>query len=77
MIGPIESGVPLPDPAGCHVSRRSLDGGTLGKAMTQLQIGDSFLTDKTLQAISAAALRSGTHVTSRKEGNLYRVWRSA
>jgi hypothetical protein len=45
--------------------------------MAELQIGDSFVTDKTLQAISAAALRSGTHVTSRREGLLYRVWRSA
>lgn len=77
MIGPIEKGVPLPDPGGRHVSRRGFDGGSLGRTMARLELGDSFLTDKTLQAISAAALRSGTHVTSRREGALYRVWRSA
>lgn len=77
MIGPVEKGVPLPDPAGRHVSRRAFDGGSLGRVMAEMEPGDSFLTDKTLQAISSAALRSGTHVTSRKEGSLYRVWRSA
>lgn len=77
MIGPIEKGVPLPDPAGRHVSRRAWNECGLAKAMSQMEPGDSFLTDKTLQAISAAALRSGTQVTSRREGPHYRVWRAA
>ena len=71
----IEKGVPLPQESK-HISTSAAWKGGLASAFREMEVGDSLLTDKTLQAISAAASRSGVCVTSRKEGASYRVWRS-
>ena len=71
----IEKGIPLPDPGKRHfggINKRS----GLCAAFANMEFGDSLFTTKTLQAISAAAIKSGAHVTSRKEGAGYRVWRT-
>jgi hypothetical protein len=70
----IEKNVPLPDMTGKkHVSQRGPD--SLWSVFIRMEAGDSILTKRTLQAISSAAIRSKTHVTSRREGDRYRVWK--
>lgn len=72
----IEKGVPLPE-ISPHASVRADWPDSLAATFLKMEPGDSLLTTKTLQAISAAAARSGVNVTSRKEGISYRVWRRA
>lgn len=72
----IEKGVPIPPVGSRHIVKQRSPS-PLTEAMAKMAPGDSFLTDKTLQAISAAAIRTGAHVTSRREGSMYRVWRTA
>ena len=70
----IEKNVPLPSGSKHFVRSRASD--PLSDVFSRMEPSDSILTDKTLQAISIAAIRSGVNVTSRKEGSVYRVWRT-
>ena len=70
----IEKNVPLP--SGSKHFVRSPAVNPLSDVFVRMTPGDSILTDKTLQAISIAAIRCGVNVTSRKEGAAYRVWRT-
>lgn len=72
----IEKGIPIPSLDGKHVWKERAET-SMSKTMASMEVGDSFLTNKTLQAISLAAIRSGANVTSRKEGSMYRVWRTS
>ena len=69
----IEKNVPLPT-GKKHVTVRAQD--PLWEAFSRMEPGDSLLTKKTLQAISVAAIKSAVNVTSRREGDFYRVWRT-
>ena len=73
----IEKGIPAPDLSSKHVWRRSREVDPMWKVIAAMEPGDSFLTDKTLQAISLASAKTKTAVASRKEGSFYRVWRTS
>lgn len=69
MIGPIEKNVPLPS-----ATKRSL----LMQRLAELEIGDSFVTDRAYATVHSYADRCGIQVTTKQSHTTpgyIRVWR--
>ena len=69
VMGAIEKGVPIPSP---HRRR-----GDVVARLRQLQVGDSFFTTIPHATFAKSAKRLGIPITRRREGNGFRIWRTA
>ena len=66
----IESGVPLPKKRGAYNKEAE-------KTMDKMSVGDSVLVDRGGRlALYRAAKKRGYEITTRTEGDSYRVWRT-